>query len=67
MVSTARQLTNQFFKNLDDDERALLANLLIAVKDNLQEIETSKKESDDESDGDFLEHKQNQEGDQDRS
>lgn len=67
MVSTARQLTNQFFKNLDDDERALLANLLIAVKDNLQEIETSKKESDDESDGDFLERKQNQEGDQDRS
>ncbi len=50
MISTAKKLGEQTFKNLDDDERALLVNLLIAVKDNLQEIESSKIESDDESD-----------------
>lgn len=50
MIDTARKLGDQTFKNLDDDKRALLVNLLIAVKDNLQESENSELESDDESD-----------------
>jgi MarR family transcriptional regulator for hemolysin len=53
MISTANKLGEKTFKNLDDDERALLVHLLIAVKDNLQEVDNFKVESDDEPDPEF--------------
>ena len=41
MESTGRELTRQTLRNLGSDERTQLVDLLIAVKNNLLEIESS--------------------------
>lgn len=54
MIRTGRKLTSQTFKNIDEDERALLVDLLISVKDNLQEIESSQDATNDEPEEETL-------------
>lgn len=54
MIRTGRKLTSQTFKNIDEDERALLVDLLISVKDNLQEIESSQDATNDEPEKETL-------------